>query len=334
MTVSRALRGGETGSATQQRIRTMADRMGYQVNGRIGRPRGTSARPVAAVPPGEIVVGTSIGGGNLYHARLVVALERAWSRQGRDCLIRTCDANYAHFLSVCEALRRTRPDILIILGYFPADRLQSLVNLAPCPLLVDQTGNGTLEGNYESIGFDNAAAARLALTHLVETGRRRILLLKGPPDHYFSVDIDRGYHDLLARRGLPADEALIRNADFTAEGARRAVAGLLAKGLAFDAVFTNDEMAVGVLRALHDAGIPVPGRVAVAGCDGLPVGEHTIPTLTTVALDYQQLGRLAVEHLLARRMAAARPACRILLAPRLVVRESTGRVRTAATPKL
>ncbi len=320
MTVSRALRMPGAPGPTQRRIRAVAERMGYQVNGRMGRPRRAAA---AAPPPVEIIIGTAIGGGNLYHARLVVAIERALSRQGRDCLIRTCDAAYDRFLAVCEAVRRTRPDRMIILGYVPLDRLRSLVNLAPRPLLVDQSGNGHLAGDYDSIGFDNAAAVRLAVGHLLERGRRRILLLTGPADHYFSIDIERGYRDLLGARGLPVEASLIRAADFTAEGARRAVGELLADGLSFDAVFTNDEMAVGVLRALHEAGVAVPGRVAVAGCDGLPVGEHTIPTLTTVALNAQQLGRMAVEHLLARD-GDARPACRILLVPRLVVRESSG----------
>lgn len=321
MTVSRAMRTeGIVASETQQRIRTAALKAGYQINGRIGRPR---RQALIALQPAEIVIGTSIGGGNLYHARLVVAIERELSRHGRDCLIRTCDSDYDQFLLMCNALRRTKPEDLLIIGYFPADRLQSLLDLSPHPLLVDQNGNAGLTGSYETIGFDNVEAARLAVRHLLDIGRRRIFLLKGPGDHYFSRDIEQGYRQVLQVRGRPVDETLIQSTDFTAEGARRAVADALAAGLPFDALFTNDEMAVGALRALHEAGIAIPKQVAVAGCDGLPVGMHTIPSLTTVAMDYHRLGQMTVEHLFACDRDRI-PACRIQLVPKLIVRESTG----------
>lgn len=321
MTVSRALRSGAcVASQTQRNIRTIAEKSGYQVKGRMGRPR---CAPAAAGQPVEIVIGTAIGDGNLYHARLTVAIERALSRHHCDCLVRTCGHNYDQFLLLCDALRRTRPTNLLIIGYFSADRMQTLLDLAPRPILVDQTGNAGLTGPYESIGFDNVDAARLALRHLLDTGRRRILLIKGPADHYFSRDIERGYHEIFQWRQESVDEKLIVSTDFTAEGARQAVLAALAGKTTFDGVFTNDEMAMGVLRALHESGIAVPRQVAVAGCDGLPIGTHTIPSLTTIEMDYRRLGQITVEQLFAREQ-TRQPACRILLAPTLVVRESTG----------
>ena len=321
MTVSRALRSGvSVASQTQRRIRTMAEKSGYQVNGSFGRPR---RAPAVARHPIEVVIGTAIGDGNLYHACLMVAIERALSQHSCDCLIRTCDNDFNRFLMLCDAMRRTKPKDLLIIGYFPADRMQSLLNLAPHPILVDQTGNAALTGPYEYIGFDNVDAARLVVRHLLDIGRRRILLIKGPADHHFSRDIERGYREVFQWREKGVDEKWIMATDFTAEGAQQAVAAALATGVSFDAVFTNDEMALGVLRALHTAGIAVPQQVAVAGCDGLPVGLHTIPSLTTVEMDYQRLGQMTVEHLLAREQNST-STCRIQLMPTLVVRESTG----------
>lgn len=321
MTVSRALRSGvSVASQTQRRIRAMAEKSGYQVNGRFGRPRRATA---IAGQPVEIVIGTAIGGGNLYHARLMVAIERELSRRSCDCLIRTCGNDFDQFLMLCNALRRTKPTNLLIIGYFSTDRMQSLLDLAPHPILVDQTGNAALTGPYEYIGFDNVDAARLAVRHLLDNGRRRILLIKGPADHYFSRDVERGYREVFQWRKEGVDEKWIMATDFTAEGARQAVAAALAAGVSFDAVFTNDEMALGVLRALHEAGIAVPQQVAVAGCDGLPIGTHTIPSLTTIEMDCQRLGQITVERLFARER-TLQPVCRIQLAPTLVVRESTG----------
>ncbi|MEI8188920.1 MAG: 50S ribosomal protein L6, partial [candidate division NC10 bacterium] len=78
-----------------------------------GRPR---RAPAVAGQPIEIVIGTAIGGGNLYHARLMVAIERELSRHSCDCLIRTCGSDYDQFLLLCDALRRTKPKDLLIIG--------------------------------------------------------------------------------------------------------------------------------------------------------------------------------------------------------------------------
>lgn len=89
-----------------------------------------------------------------------------------------------------------------------------------------------------------------------------------------------------------------------------------------DAVFTNDEMATGVLRALYERGRRVPADVAVVGCDGLSLGRQTIPQLTTVRLDYEQMGQAAVERLFSSRDKNA-PVFRVRFVPELVVRESS-----------
>ncbi len=325
MTVSRALRATDpTATATQRRVRDMAVKMGYRFNARMGRPRRTQPGAGRTGPACEIIVGTAIGGGNLYHTQLFGEIELTLRRHGYDCMIRMCDADYDNFILLCEALRRTRPQILMLIGWFHPARMQSLVSLAPHPILVDRHADAAAEQQCESISFDNAAAARLAVNHLLARGRNRILLIKGPCEHYFSIDIERGYRDVMESGGGRVDPALIRTADFTAGGARREIMAALAQGVQFDAVFTNDEMALGVLRALHDARIAVPGKVAVAGCDGLPIGAQAIPSLTTVALDYRQLGRLAAEHVLERQRHPQLPMCRIQLLPKLAVRESSG----------
>ena len=324
MTVSRALRAVKP-TAAQRRIRDMAVKIGYRVNARMGRPRHTkrTAGTGTTGPACEIIVGSSIGGGNLYHTRLFGEIELTLRRHGYDCIIRICDENYDNFILLCEALRRTRPQILILIGWFHPDRIQTLISFAPYSIMVDRHADGSIEQRCESISFDNAAAARLAVNHLLEHGRRKILLIKGPGKHYFSIDIERGYREALEESGIRTVSTLIRTADFTADGARQEITTALTQGIEFDAVFTNDEMALGVLRALHDTRIAVPDKVAVAGCDGLPIGNHAIPSLTTVMMDSRQLGRLAAEHVVERQRHPQMPLRRIQLLPQLIVRESS-----------
>ena len=167
--------------------------------------------------------------------------------------------------------------------------------------------------------------------HLLSTGRRRILLLKGFADHYFSREMERGYRDTLTQAGVEIDEDLILDGRFHIESAVDRIRGALDAGLEFDGVMTNDEMAAGVLHTLRHRGLNVPGDIAVAGCDGLNVGPYLCPSLTTVLLDYNELGRMAVERIFDDRR-ASRPPCRLRMLPRLEVRESTGPGHVASTP--
>ena len=95
------------------------------------------------------------------------------------------------------------------------------------------------------------------------------------------------------------------------------------KNISFDAVFSNDEMALGVYRVLQSRGIAIGETVAVAGCDNLPLGQMLYPALSTVALDYEKLAGLAVEFILGEESFSA---CRKLITPELIIRESTGKL--------
>ncbi|MBN2311902.1 MAG: LacI family DNA-binding transcriptional regulator [Candidatus Hydrogenedentes bacterium] len=319
ITVSRALRqDAAVSESTRTRVIAAAERMGYHPRAKMGRPE----QPKAANPTVDIVLDRDMAPTSMFTTELLVSIEQELSARGYDCIVRTTASEYAHFLPLYQELEHSKSSGTMILGYLPVEQLQAVLELLPNAILVDNTGDPRLECAYHSVGFDNVEAARLAVGHLIQTGRRRIALITGDPEHYFSRGIEQGYREALARAGIPVDAALIEHAHFTPRAAADAVRSLAERGIAFDAVFTSDENAVGVLRALHERGLPCPGRVAVAGCDGLPIGEHTIPTLTSVELDYRALGRAAVERLLA--VGEGQPPCRMLLLPRLRVRESTG----------
>ena len=320
MTVSRALRHNHcVNQATRRKILAAAARISYQPNGRTGRPREQSKN---FRQPVRIIVEANLGGANLYHAYLLGAIEMALAKHECDCLLRTYDGNYDNFVWLCDVLRSEISLPTMIVGYFSLEKLRTLLQLAPDALLVDYTENPRLTCPYDSVGFDNIEASRIAVRHLLEIGRRRILLMKGHPDHSFSMDIEKGYCDVLELSGIEFDNHLVVSADFTAAGAYQRTLDSIDRGLKFDAVFTNDEMALGVMRALSEKGKLIPEHVAVAGCDGLSFGSFITPSLTTVVLDYAELGRVAGEHLLASKE-RKRPSMRIRLVPRLEIREST-----------
>jgi DNA-binding LacI/PurR family transcriptional regulator len=168
-------------------------------------------------------------------------------------------------------------------------------------------GERVHHGPADHVAIDNVAAAREITAHLLATGRRRVAAIG--VQHTAEGATARlrlaGYAAALAAAGLPFDEALVMPAAHwhRADGAA-AMRQLLAAGPPPEAVLCfNDTLALGAMRALHEAGLDVPRDVAVAGFDDIEDGRYSVPTLTTVAPDKAQLAQAAVD-LLAARLAA------------------------------
>jgi LacI family transcriptional regulator len=320
MTVSRAMRpGASVSEATRTRILETAEKLGYQINTRQGRPRKELSGPRPVV---DVLIGISISPRSMFSSQLLVAIEQALDRHGYDCVVRYCDSGYAAFVSLCNALRLSRAENFLVVGYFPIEQLETILTTVPRAVLVDHSGDPRLEHPCESVAIDYVEAARQAVRHLIRQGRRKIVLLKGDTDHYFTRDITRGFNEVLGMNGIEIIPDLLLEADFTAKGANEVIRKALGRGLDFDAVFTNDEMGVGVLRALFDAGKSVPKDVAIVGCDALPLGEQTIPSLTSVVVDINNLAEIAVQRVLTP-ASAAKDVQSVRLVPSLVIREST-----------
>ena len=195
-------------------------------------------------------------------------------------------------------------------------------------------GERIFDGPADHVAIDNVAAARDVTAHLVASGRRRVAAIGA--QHTAEGDTARlrlaGYGEALRAAGMVVDDALIAPAPawHRADGAA-AMRTLLAAGPPPDAALCfNDTLALGAIRALHDAGLRVPDDVAIAGFDDIEDGRYSVPTLTTVAPDKEHLARIAVDLLAARLGPGDGAPPREETVPhRLHLRESTG---SALTP--
>ncbi|TDC44487.1 LacI family transcriptional regulator, partial [Micromonospora sp. KC207] len=180
---------------------------------------------------------------------------------------------------------------------------EDLAGLDGTPLVL--LGERVDHGPADHVVIDNVAAARKATAHLISLGRRRIAAIgaQRTPERATARLRLAGYAAALDEAGIAYDERLVAPAPawHRANGAA-AMRHLLTSGVRPDAVFCcDDTLALGALRALHEAGLRVPGDVAVAGFDDIEDGRFSIPTLTTIAPDKERIARLAVE-LLANRV--------------------------------
>ncbi len=180
-----------------------------------------------------------------------------------------------------------------------------------------------------AVGVDNVQAGLDAVTHLIELGHKRVSIITyGPKDHIISLHRLTGYRQALELHGLPYDETLVQQANFTSQSGFHAMRALLALNDPPTAVFvTSDVVAVGAIDAAKQRGYSVPDDISFVGFDDLPLTNYLTPPLTTVRQPGIEIGRLAAETLL-RQLNGETKVPSVLLDTTLVVRGST------APPKL
>jgi LacI family transcriptional regulator len=162
-----------------------------------------------------------------------------------------------------------------------------------------------VEKDLSKYGIDSVCAnsvmgAEIATGHLIDVGCRRIGHISGP--YYFTVAQDRieGFKNALARAGIAIDQArMIANGDYTHKSGYLAMKELLFKMPDLDGVFAgNDQMSVGALKALFEAGKRVPEDVKVIGYDDVFIASVLEPSLSTIHVQKHYMGKTAAEMLL------------------------------------
>jgi LacI family transcriptional regulator len=213
----------------------------------------------------------------------------------------------------------------------PADQIE-----VPVPVVAISAHSAA--ENVTNIVLDHHLAVEQALTHLVSLGHRRIAFMRGPraiPDSEFRWE---AIQEVARAINLKLDPSLVIRIDSTGwsmkagyhpmapEIGYNPMQALLEKTRDFSAIFCfNDIAAIGAIRALKDAGLAVPGDVSVVGFDDIQSAAYATPSLTTVRQPLLEMGKRGAEVLLDRIANREKKyPSEIVMAPELVVRESTG----------
>jgi DNA-binding LacI/PurR family transcriptional regulator len=235
--------------------------------------------------------------------------------------------------SVLEAVERLRDQAVegIIVIAPQTTAVSALANMpADVPLVA--VGCGT-HAALASVAVDNEAGAERATSYLLDLGHKTVHHLSGPPSWLDAQEREAGWRRALAARGARVVEPL-KGGDWSArtgfELGQRVV-----RDPAVTAVFcANDHMALGLMRALQQAGRRVPQDVSLVGFDDIPEAEYFGPALTTVRQDFDELGRralLSMVRLISSAQRGLPPATPIAsIDPSLVVRASAARLATAS----
>lgn len=202
--------------------------------------------------------------------------------------------------SGADALRQLRPDF---------------------PVVAVEAGQGA---SIPVATVDQRAGAAAATRHLLSLGHKTVWHVAGPADWQEAQERILGWRSALEAARAPVPDVV--RGDWTPRAGYEVGQNLL-KMADVTAVFVaNDQMALGLLRCLHEAGRQVPRDISVVGFDDIPEAAYFTPPLTTVRQDFTELGRRCLGILLARIEGEEQPA-RIVVPTEFVLRDSTGVAR-------
>lgn len=312
-TVSRVLNAdGGVRPTTRARVEQAVGMLGYR--------RRAAARALASGSVRTVAV-VSAGGATHGPAATLLGISRAAAEEGITVLTALLDGEgdqTKRLRVVLEELAGHQPVALISVV---DDRLLvgALLDFArreQMPVVI--TGGDEVGENCSSVALDQSQGAIDAVGTLIAGGSRNLAVVRGPSA---SRDAEKRLASVEREAArLGARVTVLDVTGWTAETGRRSAQSIVAGG--HDAVLAaNDQVALGVLRGLHEAGRRVPDDVQVAGFDDIPEAQHLITPLTTVHLDFELQGAHAVREGL--RLAAGRSGRHVKIPTQVIERRTT-----------
>jgi LacI family transcriptional regulator len=269
-----------------------------------------------------------------FFATVVSGIQSIATEAGYRVMICQSKESYRTEVSNVQALIASQVDGLLICHSRETENFDHVKPQACRGIPVVHFDRVSNEVDSAKVILDDWNGAFKVTEHLIQQGARHIAILAGPESLLISRNRLAGYQSALRHYELPLRPEYEVHIEFQTEQAEAALDAWLALPEPPDALFCfNDLLALGALRALHEAGMRVPEDVAVVGWDDVEDSRYSTPTLTTISPDKQEIASIAVGFLAARLGKEGGAAPRSVTAGfELVVRESTGGAAVRASP--
>lgn len=287
-TVSRALNGRENvAGPVRKLVLEVAQRLRYSPH---AAARSLSSRRTQTIG----VVLPDLHGE--FFSELMRGIDGIARSRGQHLLVSSYHGDQEQQGAALRAMRG-RVDGLLVLSPYAANA-DFLTDNLPQSLPTVLINTPLPDLGYPGFSTDDHAGAVAMTRHLLDVGHRRIAFIAGPEQNYDARERLRGFRDAMAA-AEGAAVGIELPGGFDEASGHQAGLSLLASGTLPDAVFAaNDIMALGCLYAFTQAGIHVPGDVALAGFDDIPLARFIHPPLTTMRVSIAVLGERAMTYLL------------------------------------
>jgi DNA-binding LacI/PurR family transcriptional regulator len=310
-TVSRVLNGSKyVAPELAQRVNEAVQALGYRPNG-AARSMRSGRRTLVSVLAGATA--------NYGYARTLQGVETAARRAGMTVSITVVESGDDEHVRAAIDLTLAQPTAGVIVLEFDRAGINAARSLPEGLPVVVAGGGSRRTGHVPAALIDERTAGRQATEYLLHLGHETVHHIAGPTEGKHSGRTD-GWRAALTAAGAPVPQ--IMRADWDASAGYRwgeRIAGMSDVTAVFCA---NDDIALGLMRALSDRGIAVPADISVIGFDDQPLVALWRPSLTTVDQDFEDLGARAF-GLLSQVIDGEEDAASSVKAPQLVVREST-----------
>jgi DNA-binding LacI/PurR family transcriptional regulator len=311
-TVSRVINGSpHVRPETRAKVLAAMEQLGYRPN-----PVARALVTGRSKTLGVVSFDTTLYG----PASTLFGIERAAHEEGYFIIVASLEAlNRASVVDAVERLRRQGVEGILVIAPH-AEASEALLHApSDVPLVAAEAGP---DRAMPVVAVDQFAGAATATRHLLDLGHETVWHVTGPPNFIESRQRREGWRATLEAAGAAPPEPLIGD---WSPGAGYELGKQLSADPAVTAVFVaNDQMALGVLRAMHEAGRSVPDELSVVGFDDIPEAAYFQPPLTTVRQDFIEMGRRSLRTLLGTIETGRRVPSGSLVPPELIVRGSTG----------
>lgn len=286
-TVSRVLNDkDDVAPETHQRVRAVIEELGYTSSLAARGIRSRRMNVIGLIMP-------DVGGP--YAVQVMKGINRAISEDGYDLILYTGgdvrkessakqERRYVSLLSsITDGVIVVTPTTTSFPTTSPVVVIDPNVEKPDCP----------------AVTATNYAGALAVMEYLIGLGHRRIGFIGGRPELQSAVQRLQGYKDGLRKAGISLDPRLIQAGDYTEETGFKCAKRLLSLPKPPTAIFAaNDQSAIGVLRAAHEAGLDVPADLSVVGFDNIPEATYVRPALTTVDQSIDRMSYMAAKILI------------------------------------
>lgn len=319
-TVSRALRDlPDIHPDTKKAVLDLAEALDYQPNVLATSLVKSRTKTLGLVVPDL---------GYYFFSTVVKSIEDAAMNAGYSLLITQTQESYERELVNIQNLSRSQVEGFIISLSRETENLDHIRRLQKrgTPLVFFDRDSDEIATS--KIMVDNEESAYEAVKHLIENGCKRIAFLAGPKNVSVSNQRRAGYLRALEEAGIPADPSLILHSDYFQDTAISQTHILMKGAKRPDGILVvSDRLAIGVLVALKELNISVPGEVKIVSFNNEPICSVLSPSISSVAQPLDEIGRLAVELLveqIEKKSSEDFPKIKVLKT-KLVVRESSSK---------
>jgi DNA-binding LacI/PurR family transcriptional regulator len=314
-TVSRVVNGSpHVRPETRQRVIAAMRELGYRPNS-VARALATGRTNTLGV----VSFDTTLYG----PASTLFGIETAAHEAGYFIIVASLKAlDRSSLIEAVERLRLQGVDGILVIA--PYEEAADALLHAPddIPLAAVEAGPS---GGVPVVEVDQFAGAARATQHLLELGHETVWHIAGPSDFLESRKRMEGWRATLEEAGAEIPSPML--GDWSASSGYE-LGRRLATEQRVTAIFVaNDQMALGVLRAMHEGGREIPTQISVVGFDDIPEAPYFMPPLTTVRQDFNEVGTRSVRLLLETMETGERIEPGSMVEPELVIRGSTAAPR-------